>query len=749
MVRDLLGYLKEDFSNLEFVNDEIKPSDDLEYSISNKEMTAGLATLTTTTPHDLISGQQIQMVDVDNLIDGYQIITATPTSDTFTVNVGGSSSIASTALGGLSTYNITSATIETTSLKITTKAISNNIVTLTTSDAHGISVGDYVSISNVDNIISVSKTSTTGVSGQKTIVVSNNTGIIVGMLAYGAGIASSATVQSISGTTITLGIANVGTVSGTVGFSYQAIINGSYYVSSVPTTTTFTYEKSSPDVSAVSVTKADEVTSFSITNNSSISYLYDSKSNPTFYLIRGNTYTFNVSAVGHNFWIQSAGGGYNAGNIYSSGVTNNGTANGAIVFTVPLNAPANLYYQSQQDNGMAGFLSVSDYGRVSYKSCILTTSAAHGLSAGKSFIVSDVGADYDGTFVVSSVPSSTSLKYNSISVLNRATEAVYGGTLKWGSRALAGTYGAYSGNSDTDIQVSGDLSGKYIGVSQQIFRGSDMRSFGDILEEFSKDLNGFEYRIDCDFQSGSFIRTFNFVPFIDPPNKIAVVNKALTSNIGTITTESAHGLSVGDEIVVTNVGLYFDGTREILSTPTTTTFTFSSYASNVSSTACSGYIGIVHPLSVLGADQYVFEYPGNVLQFNLTENAENSATRMWVVGATDNLDNTASAPYAASASTDLLDLGWPLIDQVDSKTDNITVAYGESALYSYARDFAGEARPPEGNFSIVINGSIGPYVGDFLPGDWCSIIIDDDFVRMRLASDLEPRGDIIVRKIIT
>jgi hypothetical protein len=30
----------------------------------------------------------------------------------------------------------------------------------------------------------------------------------------------------------------------------------------------------------------------------------------------------------------------------------------------------------------------------------------------------------------------------------------------------------------------------------------------------------------------------------------------------------------------------------------------------------------------------------------------------------------------------------------------------------------------------------------------CSIIIDDEFVRMRLATDLEPRGDVIVRKIV-
>jgi hypothetical protein len=121
---------------------------------------------------------------------------------------------------------------------------------------------------------------------------------------------------------------------------------------------------------------------------------------------------------------------------------------------------------------------------------------------------------------------------------------------------------------------------------------------------------------------------------------------------------------------------------------------------------------------------------------------------MWVAGNSDGLDNTASQPYAAATSTDMLNNGWPLLDQVESKNDTITTAYGESALYSYAKDFAGEARPPEGIFTITVNGSIGPYVGDFLPGDWCSIIIDDEFVRMRLANDLEPRSDLIVRKIV-
>ena len=46
-----------------------------------------------------------------------------------------------------------------------------------------------------------------------------------------------------------------------------------------------------------------------------------------------------------------------------------------------------------------------------------------------------------------------------------------------------------------------------------------------------------------------------------------------------------------------------------------------------------------------------------------------------------------------------------------------------------------------------MNGSLDPVIGTYAPGDWCSVIVDDTFVRQRLASDLEPRDTVIVRKI--
>ncbi len=389
-------------------------------------------------------------------------------------------------------------------------------------------------------------------------------------------------------------------------------------------------------------------------------------------------------------------------------------------------------------------------GIASYKKATLGTDVAHGIGSGASIVVEDVDVDYDGVKTVTTTQS-TFLSYNVFNSLNKSTEGVFGGKIKVGARAVASTFGSFSGNSDIQMDLDQQQTTKVIGSGeQQLFRGSDLRQFGEILEDFSKDVNGFEYRIDCDFVGGNFLKTFTFVPFISPPVSNSVTNKQLISNIATLTTATAHGLSALGSVTVAGVGAAFDGEYEVLDAPTPTTFRYYLYGFNdiQSTPVTNGYINLVHPLRVLEADSLVFEYPGNITDFSFTENAENSATRMWVGGNTDGVDGSASNPYAAASATDLLLRGWPILDQVEEKTDAQTTAYGKNSLYTYAKDFLDEARPPEGSFSLSVNGSLSPEVGSYLPGQYCSIIVDDDFIRARLASDLEPRADIIVRKIV-
>ena len=105
---------------------------------------------------------------------------------------------------------------------------------------------------------------------------------------------------------------------------------------------------------ATGVTGVSVVDNFQVTNSGASAYTIDGANNPTLTLVRGQTYFFTVNASGHPFWIQTVSGAYSAGNIYSTGLTNNGTAVGGITFTVAAGAPNALYYVCQYHSSMAG-----------------------------------------------------------------------------------------------------------------------------------------------------------------------------------------------------------------------------------------------------------------------------------------------------------------------------------------------------------------------------------------------------------
>lgn len=100
--------------------------------------------------------------------------------------------------------------------------------------------------------------------------------------------------------------------------------------------------------------------SFTVTNSGLGAYVVSGVSNPTFNLVKGNTYTFAINASNHPFWIQTVSGGYSSGNVYSTGTTNLGTDNGTITWTVPTNAPDTLYYACQYHSSMQGTINLID-----------------------------------------------------------------------------------------------------------------------------------------------------------------------------------------------------------------------------------------------------------------------------------------------------------------------------------------------------------------------------------------------------
>ena len=95
-----------------------------------------------------------------------------------------------------------------------------------------------------------------------------------------------------------------------------------------------------------------------------------------------------------------------------------------------------------------------------------------------------------------------------------------------------------------------------------------------------------------------------------------VTNKALTSNVATLTTAEEHDYVIGDSIQVSNVDATFDGWYTV-SAVTTNTVSYSKTASNVASTAATGKIEKnlkppVVTLPITGAEfsTYTFTFTG-------------------------------------------------------------------------------------------------------------------------------------------
>lgn len=275
---------------------------------------------------------------------------------------------------------------------------------------------------------------------------------------------------------------------------------------------------------------------------------------------------------------------------------------------------------------------------------------------------------------------------------------------------FARTYGEFPGNSNVGGITLSTQDYSNNNMANSPLYGSKLQTVAEILEAYANTKSGFDYRIDVALSYDAngnkvFTRTFVLKP---------VVPATLTDYLATLP----------------------DGklARGQVATP-----------------------------NAFGADKVIFEYPGNISNVSLAEKAENAATRVFVSGNNSNAGAGASAPYSGAAATDLLADNWPLLDKKESvkwpsisseeettntsQTDEWGNYDDETDYHTSAVRFLSEFRPPAGDFVIDVNGSLTPVIGSYNPGDWCSIIINDNFVKTRLNSVLEPRKDVIVRKI--
>ena len=327
----------------------------------------------------------------------------------------------------------------------------------------------------------------------------------------------------------------------------------------------------------------------------------------------------------------------------------------------------------------------------------LTTSAPHNFTVGNRVVVSNVdpgnslGEIFNGEYIITAVTTNT-FNYLTSSIRNQA-ETPSTGTAIVTPYVLAGSYGPYTANSDIGgLDYSTD---EYSGIDldPQTYRGFELVNVGEELDRYSDRISSYKRKSSTPGLALNRVDGFEY-----------------------------------------RVDCEYD--------PNTASFKriFVLLPINFPNPPAAGDVS---PISRFGADELVFEYPGQISEFKIDEKSDDAVTRFWVVGDIGDLGEDASQPYAAAAAEELLLDGWPILEDDHSEKDE----GDEEILYDIGLRYLSELRPPIADISVSVNGSLAPTVGDYAPGDWCALVIDDEFVKLRLASDLEPRDTVIVRKI--
>ena len=148
---------------------------------------------------------------------------------------------------------------------------------------------------------------------------------------------------------------------------------------------------------------------------------------------------------------------------------------------------------------------------------------------------------------------------------------------------------------------------------------------------------------------------------IYPAITVSITNKARTTNVATLTTSAAHGLSTGLEITITGVDATFNGTYTITGVPTTTTFTYTTGTSGtVTSTAVSpAGTGVTDPVIhfidyASGSAEPVYAICDDGVYAYWVTNADVSGTprlHMYKKLLTDNTSTIPSPMFTANSIT--------------------------------------------------------------------------------------------------
>lgn len=477
----------------------VKELDD-PYVISSKSIASNVATLTTSVNHNLgtLTGQPLT---VENL---YEV--ATPTNkrllaDTATITVGSAHNYKVN-----SKVNITD--IKDTSLAVSKSYDVEGVVTLLTDSAHNFFVGDEITVSSLgapyDGTFTVFEVDDYTVKYDATET----------METYFTSLKS----QGVSA----LPYERPPTRANGIIASNNSIFNGEHVVESVPSSTTFTFRVEGNDVASTTVTGA-KVSGLSSLNGTWT--LTGSTANTVSFAVTGHI-DQGATAVplppaaeeGEDqqppatvTMLSVANGTRTITAISRDTITFTATGGSVIPRdTLGLVSAASIF------NGTRTITSVTPYEftfALTGKNNVSETTVTNKAYARNTAI-------YNGTYTITSVPTTTTFTYARTHVSMPETVVPVQGYARVSPLVIVSTFGPYPKNASIDLEYS-TRRRSGIDAPPPLYRGFELASVGDVLDQYADGLGGFEYRIDCTFDEASnrFRKTFVFIPinFPNPP----------------------------------------------------------------------------------------------------------------------------------------------------------------------------------------------------------------------------------------
>jgi hypothetical protein len=274
----------------------------------------------------------------------------------------------------------------------------------------------------------------------------------------------------------------------------------------------------------------------------------------------------------------------------------------------------------------------------------LTTANAHQFILGDSVTVTGVDSNFNGTYVITAIPSSTEFSYaatrtNARSIVQKSmaqdtltlTTSLSHGFQTSESVNVSGIDSTIDGS--YTIESTPSLSSFTIRKTRSSEKSIAVRSkTNNVVTLTTPTAHGFEVgekvkveNVDSSTFDGTYTitavpsgTTFSYAKtgsdviattVVNPLARVRPISRKikgsqLSSNIATITTVSAHGMVIGESITITGLAVDFNGTYTVLSTPSTNTFTYAKTATDIayadtSSTAYVEFAGTIAQQAVV------------------------------------------------------------------------------------------------------------------------------------------------------